>query len=55
MSACALPAGRHAKSVALASPEREQEIPVPHQQQSGRVTFVIPQVGVYEIAAVTFE
>ena len=50
-----LPAGRRAKSVALASPEREHEIVVPHQRQSGRVTFIVPQVGVYEIAVVTFE
>jgi hypothetical protein len=50
----ALPRGRTAKSVALASPERADDITVPFKQEAGFTTFTVPSVGVYEIAVVTF-
>jgi hypothetical protein len=50
-----LPAGRRVKSVTLASPEREQDLEVPHLGASDRTAFVVPQVGVYEIAVVAFQ
>ncbi|MBM3861727.1 MAG: hypothetical protein FJ395_19050 [Verrucomicrobia bacterium] len=49
----ALPKGRTAKSVALASPEHAADITVPFKQDTGTVTFTVPSVGVYEIAVVT--
>jgi hypothetical protein len=47
-----LPAGRRVESVILASPEREGEIDVPFQQEGRSVSFTVPKVGIYEIAAV---
>ena len=51
----ALPKGRAARSVTLASPERAADLTVPFKQESGAVTFTVPAVGVYEIAIVTLE
>jgi hypothetical protein len=51
----ALPKGRTARSVALASPEHAADITVPFKQESGAVTFTVPTIGVYEIAVVTFK
>ncbi|HUT93923.1 MAG TPA: alpha-amylase family protein [Thermoguttaceae bacterium] len=50
-----LPAGRRAKAVTLASPERERDTELPFEQASDVVTFTVPEVAVYEIAAVTME
>ena len=50
----ALPKGRAASSVTLASPEHANDITVPFKQDAGVVTFTVPTVGVYEIAVVTF-
>ncbi len=47
-----LPAGRRAKTVTLASPERRDDRSVEFQQQSGAVRFTVPEVKVYEIAVV---
>ena len=50
-----LPAGRRAKGVMLVSPEREQDTELPFEQASDVVTFTVPEVAVYEIAAVTMQ
>ncbi|MBI5686801.1 MAG: hypothetical protein HZC54_17170 [Verrucomicrobia bacterium] len=50
----ALPKGRAAKSVTLASPDRANDITLPFKEEAGFVTFAVPAVGVYEIAVVTF-
>ncbi|MFQ6035496.1 MAG: hypothetical protein ACE5NM_06555 [Sedimentisphaerales bacterium] len=49
-----LPAGCHAKTVILASPERERDVELPFKAQCGRVEFTVPQVSIYEIAVITF-
>jgi hypothetical protein len=51
----ALPKGRTAKTVTLASPERAADITVPFKQDTGFATFSVPSVGTYEIAVVTME
>ncbi|MBI5819975.1 MAG: family 10 glycosylhydrolase [Verrucomicrobia bacterium] len=51
----ALPKGRTAKSVTLASPEHTADITVSFKQDAGFVTFTVPTVGVYEIAVVAME
>lgn len=52
----ALPEGRAAKSVALASPERAADLAVPfHQEEGGFAAFTVPALGVYEIAVVEFQ
>ncbi len=50
-----LPAGRRAKAVTLASPERERDLELAFEQASDVVTFTVPEVTVYEIAAVAME
>lgn len=50
-----LPAGKHATSVVLASPEHTEDRTLPYQQQDGAVSFTVPEVGVYEIAVVNLE
>ncbi len=50
----ALPKGRTAKSVVLASPEHANDIPASFKQDGGLVSFTVPAVGVYEIAVVTY-
>jgi len=49
----ALPKGRAAKLVTLASPEHSADITVSFKQEDGTVTFTVPTVGIYEIAIVT--
>jgi len=51
----ALPKGRTATSVVLASPEHAADIQLPFQSEAGAVTFTVPTVGVYEIAVVTYQ
>ena len=51
----ALPKDRTAKTVAIASPERDSDIALPFKQQSGFVDFTVPTIGTYEIAIVTME
>jgi hypothetical protein len=51
----ALPPGRSAKSVALASPEHAADITVPFKQEAAFAIFTVPAVGTYEIAIVTFQ
>ncbi len=50
-----LPAGRRVSGVTLASPERPGELSLPFDETSGEVAFTVPEVGVYEIAAVALE
>ena len=50
-----LPAGRRAKTVALASPQHEHDLELPFSQKDGVVTFSVPKVDVYEIAVVGME
>lgn len=50
----AVPAGRTAKSVVLASPERTVDRPVAFEHAGGQVAFTVPSVGVYEIAIVNY-
>jgi hypothetical protein len=47
-----LPAERRATSVSLASPEREGDLDVPFKQEESTVSFTVPRLGIYEIAAV---
>ena len=51
----ALPAGRHVKSVTLASPERQDDLELTFKEQVGVVRFTVPQVTTYEIAVVTMK
>jgi hypothetical protein len=48
-----LPLRRLVESVKLASPERESELDVPFEQETGTVSFTVPKVGIYEIAVVS--
>lgn len=50
----AVPKGKSAKSVTLASPEHSGDIQVPFKQERDAVLFRVPAVGVYEIAVVGF-
>ena len=50
-----LPPGRRVKAVTLVSPERRSDLEVSFQEQDGLVTFVVPQVCVYEIAIITMQ
>lgn len=50
-----LPPGSRAASVALASPEREQDLELPFEQGQNSVDFTVPSVGVYEIAIINLE
>ncbi|MHC4406411.1 MAG: hypothetical protein ACYTG0_42830 [Planctomycetota bacterium] len=47
-----LPGGSRAKTVTLASPGRERDLEVPFEEESGVVTFTVPEVATYEIAVV---
>lgn len=51
----ALPKGRSAKSITLASPEHAADITVPFKQEAGFATFTVPAVGIYEIAVANFQ
>jgi len=50
-----LPAGRRAKAVVLASPERQDDVRLPFKATEGVVAFSVPNVSIYEIAAVEYE
>jgi hypothetical protein len=50
-----IPDGRRVKKLVLASPERGQDLEVPYDLDGGFVTFVVPQVGVYEVAVVSMQ
>jgi hypothetical protein len=47
-----VPSGRQVHAVTLASPDHDAEVTVPFQEQAGVVRFTVPQVGVYEVAAI---
>ncbi len=47
-----LPAGSHAATVTLASPQRRTDLELTFSEQAGAVTFTVPGVSVYEIAVV---
>lgn len=47
-----LPAGRQVRAVTLASPDRDADITVPFEEQAGAVRFTVPEVRIYEIAAI---
>jgi len=47
-----LPTGRRAKTVSLASPERPDDVRAPFKEKGVVVTFTVPSVDVYTIAAV---
>ncbi|MBN2313718.1 MAG: hypothetical protein JXM79_07290 [Sedimentisphaerales bacterium] len=50
-----LPDGRHVKAVMLVSPERKNDLELDFQEQTGIVTFSVPQVETYGIAVVTIK
>ena len=50
-----LPAGRHVKTLMLASPERKSDLQLPFEEQGGVVAFTVPEVRVYEIAVLTMK
>lgn len=50
-----LPAGRKAKAVTLASPQREADLELPFEQEGDFVTFTVPKVAIYEIAVIAAE
>ena len=50
-----LPDKRKAKSVVLSSPERADDMAVPFTQKGPVVRFTVPEIKVYEIAAVAME
>jgi len=50
-----LPAGRRAKSVALAGTERATDLTLPFTQVGSAITFTLPAIRVYEIAVVYHE
>ena len=41
------------RQIFLASPGRDQDVPVPFEEADGAVTFMVPEVPVYEIAVLT--
>jgi hypothetical protein len=50
-----IPDGRRVKEVVLASPGRGQDLKIQHAREGGFVKFVVPQVGIYEIAVVSMQ
>jgi len=48
-------AGRHVKAVTLVGPEREHDMKLTFKERAGVVTFVVPQVSIYEIAVVNMK
>jgi hypothetical protein len=50
-----IPSGRRVRAVTLASPDRDADLSVPFQEQAGAVCFTVPEVRVYEIAALECE
>ena len=49
-----LPPGKAAQAVRLLSPEHPQTLELPFVQQADSVSFQVPRIAVYEIAAVEF-
>jgi hypothetical protein len=47
-----LPPGRQVRAVTLASPDHDADITVPFAEQPGAVSFTVPEVRIYEIAAI---
>jgi len=47
-----LPKGSRVKAVTLASPDRDADRSVPFDQHDGKVRFAVPEVRIYEIAAI---
>ena len=47
-----LPKGLRAKRVILVSPDRDVDRIVPFEEQGGKVRFTVPELRIYEIAAV---
>ncbi|MBN2296892.1 MAG: hypothetical protein JXM70_30985 [Pirellulales bacterium] len=50
-----IPEGRKVKSVMLAGPNHKQDIELPYIQKDGYVKYVVPRVGIYEVAIVSME
>jgi hypothetical protein len=48
-----LPVGRHAKTVTLLSPERQNDCILTFKNINGRIEFTVPEVRTYEIAVIT--
>jgi hypothetical protein len=47
-----IPAGRQVRAVTLASPDHDADITLPFHEQTGTVRFTVPQIRIYEIAAI---
>lgn len=50
-----LPDGVHATAVTVSSPDDNQTRTLKFQQQSGRVTFTLPDITVYAVIVITFD
>ncbi|NUQ62212.1 MAG: hypothetical protein HUU20_06975 [Pirellulales bacterium] len=50
-----IPEGRKVRTVSLASPDHEKDLPVEANTREGKARFVVPGVKVYEIAVVELE
>ena len=50
-----IPRGRSVQGVMLASPDRDTDSIVPFEVHTGRVRFTVPEITVYQIAAVDFK
>jgi hypothetical protein len=50
-----VPDDRRVKEVVLASPERQGDLKVAHARDTGFVTFLVPQLDIYEVAVVSIE
>lgn len=50
-----IPPGRQVRAVTLASPDRDADLTVAFQEQAGAVQFTVPEVGIYEIAAIELQ
>jgi len=48
-----IPDGRRVKDVVLASPGRGQDLKVAHAREGDFTTFVVPRLGIYEVAVVS--
>jgi hypothetical protein len=50
-----LPRGTRAKRIVLASPDRDADQTVPFEKREGMVRFTVPEIRIYEIAAVELD
>jgi len=50
-----LPHGKKAKTVTLASPQREENLTVSFEEEAGVLKFTVPRADVYEIAVITLK